>query len=370
MYNNCSYFEGYLKMANYFKTREKIVVKNTETLKEDLPAFCDEYFIGIEQTTSPLTRQGYCYDLRIFFDFLVKKIPYFKGKDIHSIELSDLEHLTSHDIELFISYLSFYTFNGKEYSNTEKGKARKISSLRSFFKYFFNNNEISKDVASKVAVPKQHTKDIIRLETNESNDMLNAIETGDNMTKHQHQIQRNTKYRDLAIITLLLGTGIRVSELVGLNVTDMDFRNRAMTVTRKGGNVAILYFGDEVAEAVQTYIETERASLLRRCQKINKEEDALFLSLQVKRITVRAVELLVKKYAQTAVPLKKITPHKLRSTFGTNLYRATGDIYLVADVLGHSDINTTTKHYAALKENSRKIAAEITKVRTDEDNPD
>ena len=158
--------------------------------------------------------------------------------------------------------------------------------------------------------------------------------------------------------------------LVGLNVNDIDFNNRAITVTRKGGNVAILYFGDEVADAVATYMDTERTSLLNRCEKLNKDEDALFLSLQVRRITVRSVELLVKKYAQNSVPIKKITPHKLRSTFGTNLYRATGDIYLVADVLGHSDINTTTKHYAALKENSRKIAAEVTTVHKDTDNPE
>ena len=357
-------------MADYFKQREKQVVKHTELIKEDLPPFCDEFFIGVEARTSPLTRQGYSYDLRIFFDFLTKKVPHFKNIEIKDIIVEYLEYVTSHDIELYISYLSYYKMNGKEYTNHERGKARKISTVRAFFKYFYNNNELSKDVASKVAVPKQHQKDIIRLEGKESNDLLQAAETGENMSKHQHQIQRNTKYRDVAIITLLLGTGIRVSELVGLNVKDVDFNNRAITVTRKGGNVAILYFGDEVADALATYIDTERTSLINRSEKMNKEEDALFLSLQIKRITVRSVELLVKKYAQTATPLKKITPHKLRSTFGTNLYRATGDIYLVADVLWHSDINTTTKHYAALKEDSRKIAAKVTKVHKDEDNPE
>ena len=359
-----------LKMADYFKQRERQVVKHTELIKEDLPYFCEEFFIGVESTTSPLTRQGYSYDLRIFFDFLTKKVAHFRNKNIKDITLEDMEYVTSHDIELYISYLSYYSINGKEYSNGERGKARKVSTIRAFFKYFYNNNELTQDVASKVAVPKQHHKDIIRLEGQESNDMLQAAETGQNMSKHQHQVQRNTKYRDVAIITLLLGTGIRVSELVGLNVNDIDFNNRAITVTRKGGNVAILYFGDEVADAVATYIDTERTSLLNRCEKLNKDEDALFLSLQVRRITVRSVELLVKKYAQNSVPLKKITPHKLRSTFGTNLYRATGDIYLVADVLGHSDINTTTKHYAALKENSRKIAAEVTTVHKDTDNPE
>ena len=93
------------------------------------------------------------------------------------------------------------------------------------------------------------------------------------------------------------------------------------------------------------------------------DKDALFLSLQIKRITVRAVENLVKKYATIAAPLKNISPHKLRSTYGTNLYHATGDIYMVADVLGHKDVNTTKKHYAAITEDRRKSAAKAVTLR-------
>ncbi|MBQ3790616.1 MAG: tyrosine-type recombinase/integrase, partial [Lachnospiraceae bacterium] len=89
------------------------------------------------------------------------------------------------------------------------------------------------------------------------------------------------------------------------------------------------------------------------------------LSMQNRRITVRAVENLVKKYAQTVTTLKKITPHKLRSTFGTNLYRETGDIYLVADVLGHKDVNTTRRHYAAVEDANRRRAARVVRLRED-----
>jgi site-specific recombinase XerD len=94
-------------------------------------------------------------------------------------------------------------------------------------------------------------------------------------------------------------------------------------------------------------------------------EHALFLSIQKKRITARAVENLVKKYAAVATPLKKISPHKLRSTYGTMLYQETGDIYLVADVLGHKDVNTTRKHYAAISQDRRRIAAQVIKLRED-----
>lgn len=126
------------------------------------------------------------------------------------------------------------------------------------------------------------------------------------MTEHQRKVQRNTHARDFAIVSLLLGTGIRVSECVGLNLSDIDFETNAFTVTRKGGNQAILYFGDEVADALKTYIDTERKSLVDRCEKLNPgDTDAVFLSLQVSRLSVRAVQNIVKKYAQTAAPLKK-----------------------------------------------------------------
>ena len=125
-----------------------------------------------------------------------------------------------------------------------------------------------------------------------------------------------------------------------------------------------MYFGDEVANALKDYIDHERKNLIERKEKVKDiEKDAVFLSLQVKRLSVRAVENIIRKYAQTAAPLKKISPHKPRSTFGTNLYRATGDIYLVADVLGHRDVNTTKKHYAAIEEDHRKLAAQVVKLR-------
>ena len=160
------------------------------------------------------------------------------------------------------------------------------------------------------------------------------------------------------MMTLLLGTGIRVSECVGLDMEDVDFKNNGIKVHRKGGAEVIVYFGDEVRKALMEYY-VERQKITAEDGSIN----ALFLSLQNRRITVRAVENLVKKYSKLVTNLKNITPHKLRSTYGTNLYRESGDIYLVADVLGHKDVNTTRKHYAALDDDSRRSAAKYVKLR-------
>ena len=160
--------------------------------------------------------------------------------------------------------------------------------------------------------------------------LLDEVESGENLTKNQQRYHDKTKTRDLALITLLLGTGIRVSECVGLNISDVDLKNNGIKIHRKGGNEAVVYFGEEVRDALLAYLE-ERKKVIA----VEGHTDALFLSMQNKRISVRSVQILVKKYSQLVTNLKNITPHKLRSTYGTNLYNESGDIYLVADVLGH-----------------------------------
>lgn len=341
-----------MKEKSYYEQREINCIERLDKIVETLPYFVQEFFVGVELTTSALTRLNYGYDLRVFFDFLKKKI--FRYKEIEDITLSDLARLDTSDIEYFLSYLSHYNINGKDERCTETGKARKLSTLRAFYKYFFNRNKLPANTPTKVSMPKIHEKEIIRLDSNgqvdEIGDMLYTVETGSGLTKQQRAFHNATKLRDTAIITLFLGTGIRISELVGLNCGDVDLKTNSFVVTRKGGNRSVLYFNNQVSLALNEYLET------RQSDKEKIDDEPLFLSLQNKRICARQVQELVKKYAKIVSPLKKITPHKLRSTFGTNLYRQTGDIYVVADCLGHKDVNTTKKHYAAITEDIRKNA--------------
>lgn len=350
----------HMEDKNFYQARNQKNLEKIEYLKEELPAFAEDYFIGIENQTSTLTRLNYAYDLRIFFDYLVKKV--FKGKSVQDLTLNDLELVQSYDIERFLSYLNRYTFNGKLESCNERAKARKLSSVRALFKYFFSKERIKVDNAAKVSLPKIHDIEIIRLEINEVADLLNCADSGIGMSAHQRAFHDKTKIRDVAILTLFLGTGIRISELVGLNNEDIDFTNYSFRVTRKGGNQTILYFSEEVAEALARYIAFKEES-----KDIPSDEHALFLSLKMKRISIRAVENLVKKYSQIIAPLKKISPHKLRSTYGTQLYRETQDIYIVADVLGHKDVNTTKKHYAAISEDIRRSVAGKVKLRNNDE---
>ena len=343
---------------SYYEQRDLDNMHKIGNYVSKLPEYCYDYIIGIESTTSSLTRLNYAMDLHVFFEYLSQ---YVIKKPIMQITLDDLEDLEARDIENYLSHLSFYEIDEKVVKNSERGKARKLASVRSFFKYLFNHDLLKADVASKVKTPKLHTKQIIRLETDEVERLLDAVDRPVTFSERQKNYNLNTKTRDNAIVTLFLGTGIRISELVGLNIEDFDFNQNAFKVTRKGGNQSILYFSDEVKNALKEWLEK------RETLDLPPEERAMFISLQNKRICVRAVENLVKKFAREGAPLKKISPHKLRSTFGTNLYKETKDIYIVADVLGHKDVNTTKKHYAAINEDMRKAVADIIKIRKDDD---
>ena len=346
----------------YYEQKDIENIQKLRTMLKELPPFCTEYFRGIEPRTSTRTRIAYAYDLSVFFDFLKKENPVFSKMDRMDFRLEHLDQLTVTDLEEYMEYLKYrFNENNKEVINKERGIMRKISSLKSFYNYFFRVEKIKTNPAALVRLPKLHDKEIIRLDIDEVAMLLDEVEQGESLTDRQKAYHDRTKVRDLALLTLLLGTGIRVSECVGLDIQDVDFKNGGIHIHRKGGKEVTVYFGAEVEDALNDYL-AER-------QRIDPEpgsENALFLSMQRKRMNVRSVENLVKKYAKIVTPLKKITPHKLRSTYGTNLYRETGDIYLVADVLGHSDVNTTKKHYAALEDERRRSARNAVRLREKE----
>ncbi len=350
-------------MSDYSDHRAKELLLLTREVLKELPEVCSEFIRAIEFTTQPLTRYAYACDLKLFCEYLVAEIPKFADRQIALLEPGDFEKVTPRDLRTYLEYLGFYIKDGSEHSNAEAGKTRKLATLRSFYEYMFKSELIHTDVSRLVEMPKKHEKPILRMEIDEVARMLDAVETGEMMTERQKRYNDSVRARDLAILTLFLGTGIRVSELVGLDLDDLDFALNSFIVTRKGGNQAILYFPEEVASVLQAYLAHRR-----EMTPLPGHENALFLSMQNKRISVRAVQVMVKKYALQVAPLKKrLSPHKLRSTFGTNLYHETGDIYLVADVLGHSDVNTTRRHYAAMSDDRRRMAAKKIKLREDPD---
>ena len=324
-------------MAGNRNYHDQVIVDNQIKLRElqkQLPKFCAEFFRGVEPTTSSRTRIAYCYDLIVFFNYIKSSNPEMTNVPVVDYPIELLDKITATDIEEYLEYLRYYvTEDGKEHTNGERGI---------------------------MDMPKIHEKEIVRLDADEVSVLLDQVELGDKLTKSQQKFHDKTKTRDMAILTLLLGTGMRVSECVGIDINDIDFKNSGIKIRRKGGNETVIYFGEEVENALLDYLE-ERKLIVPQ----DGHENALFLSLQKRRIGVRAVENLVKKYSSLVTNLKKITPHKLRSTYGTALYKETGDIYLVADILGHKDVNTTKKHYAAIEDERRRKARNAVKLRKD-----
>lgn len=357
--------------------REEVDAKRILQIRDitrTLPQACTDFLRSIAISTSTLTRLAYAIDLNTFFRFLQMERVSFSQKELIFLNDEDLEKLTRSDIIAYTEYLTYYlkstdedSVPNKIYTNHELSIKRKLCTIRSFYDYLFKNQRIHSNVTELVPLPKIHEKPIIRLNKTEMLKMLELAQNGDHMTKKQQSYQKITSKRDYAILSLFLGTGIRVSECVGLNIGDIDLENNAFIVTRKGGNQVVLYFPPEVAEALADYL-AERNTV----ETVEGHENALFLSLQRRRMTQRAIQNLVKKYAAIAAPLKtKISPHKLRSTYATNLYNETGDIYLVADVLGHSSVDTTRKHYADMTDARRRMAAEHVHLPGDPDfNPD
>lgn len=319
-------------------------------LKSSLPEYT-YLFLDEKSDNNPNTAVAYARDLLVFFEYL-KTCKYPRVK---VITIEKLEKLTFKDINKFQHYLDEnHPEINKSRSNGKCGIARKMASLRGFFEYQVSHNIMSNNPCIGTTKVKINTDShtITRLTQTEVGNLLNAVKNTDVGSFKQRKCLEKTKLRDYAIMTLLLNTGIRVSECVGLDLDDLNFNENSMKVFRKGKKQQVLYFNDDVASVLMDYIENERINYS------DGSDNALFLSSQKKRIAVRTIQDLVKKYSVT-IQGKNISPHKMRSTYGTALYNQTGDIRLVADVLGHKDINTTSKHYAAMDDERRRKASTI-----------
>ncbi|MCR5766949.1 MAG: tyrosine-type recombinase/integrase [Lachnospiraceae bacterium] len=359
-----------METKSYHEQKSIEYTRKTRDILSLLPGFVTTFFRGIEPHTLPRTRLGYAEDLRVFFEWLYENNSAVKSKhsDIKGITLEELSNLETFDIEEYMEYLRLRTDkNGEDIVNSNSAIKRKMAALRGLYAYLYKNKMIENNATVMVELPRLHDKAIIRLDTDEIAKFLDTVDIGaENMTDRQRQFHELNRVRDLAMMTLMLGTGIRVTECVGLDIQDVDIANSRIKVTRKGGYEAFVYFGNEVEDALLPYLE-ERKTIQ---DVVPGHENALFLSTRKRRICVRNVEIMVKKYASHVTSLKKITPHKLRSSYGTALYQETGDIYLVADVLGHKDVNTTRKHYAAIEEDRRRRAKDIVKLRDDDKHDD
>ena len=332
--------------------------KKVRTIVNELPDFMSKFFKDLKtKGMSERTRLEYAYDMKRFMAFVSCQAG-FKDVNLNACKASYiLDVLTFDDIQEYLDTLNTHIHidkngNAKEILNSPSSKARKISSLRSLYKFYFRIGEINHNLSDLMDLPKIPDNNIVVMDKEQVSRILNAISDTTNMSNGE--IIRHNKIikRDYAIMMLFFGTGIRVSELVGIDLDDIDFYNASLIITRKGGDQDEVYFPSIVEEAITDYVNSDRDNLL-----IGADSPALFISMQHKRMTVRSVQLMIKGYATKAGLNMKVTPHALRRTFGTNLYEETNDIYLVADALHHSSVETTRKHYANMSKEHKRIAA-------------
>lgn len=330
--------------------RNRMDIRNNVKLNEmlnDIPDFIGYFYDHmVAQGHSSNTILGYAYEINSFLRYIQ---ILNKKNSIKEIEIADLESLSQHAIEVFISRSE----DGKILSNNTK--RRKLSIIKSLYNYFWGSELIRKNPTALLEGAKLNHKDVIKLSDSQVRALLLCIKNKENMSKRAQKYNENIAPRDLAIIMTLLGTGIRISELVGLNISDIDktdINKRYLKIIRKGGDEDTVRIIDTVYEAINDYLLFSRPYLAS-----SNKENALFISTQGKRMSVSAIQKMLEKYCRNAGLPDYISPHKMRATFATKVYAETKDIYAIKDALHHKTIDTS-KHYISDKEERIDKAAE------------
>lgn len=208
--------------------------------------------------------------------------------------------------------------------------ARKLASLRTFFQFLVREGKLESNPAKQVATPRIEKKLPNHLSME---DAVRFIETPD--------VNTDLGRRDCAILEFLYATGIRVGELVGINLADVDFRERMVRVTGKRKKQRIVPFGEPAAAAVENYLRETRDRFLAEAPETDRDPNALFLHRRGGRLTTRSVGRMIDKYIKQCADIHNISPHSLRHTFATHLLDSGADLRDIQELLGHARLSTT-----------------------------
>lgn len=340
------------KDSRYYADLKKEKLAMIEEIKHQLPIYTHAFIDSCVLKYQINTAIAYAKDVVLFYEFLKDCNPRCSSLQIKEIPLEILGALNAEDINEFQKYMVMND-GGSGHMVSNRTLARKMATLRNFFGTMTDKGYIAEDPTLKADKNRKYEEnDIKRLNVDEAKRLIRAVAETKSITERSSARSKNTAKRDLAIVILLLNLGIRVSECAGLDLNDLNFEDNTIKIVRKGGKEAILYMNEKIRNTLRDYIRNERPLLTS-----DPKQEALFISLKNNRLSVRSIEDMLKKYGEGAKLTERVHPHKLRRTFGTSLYNSSGDIYMVADVLGHKDVNTTVKHYAAVDEEHRRSVA-------------
>lgn len=340
--------------------RENDIYLQCEALEKELPSFLRGYFAYLKGNVLPMTRLAYLHDVKFFFQYLISETDLTRAETPSRISLEDLQEIQAADVNMFIDYCRRYKVETENtvymYENTNNTLARKKSSVSVLFKYLYRDGLVEKNITDgfdPIRVPKPGEKEIKALQDDEVMIMLDAVTSGAGLTEHEKCYWQKTKLRDKAILIMFLTYGLRLSELQQLNVSSFNFGRGEFKIYRKRGKESIMPLNNSVTAVIHDYIDNER---LPDDRLEEQHKDALFLSLQGKRMTDRQIRELVKKYTSIALKTSHsagYSPHKLRATAATSLIGRGNSIFDVAALLDHEQV-TTTQLYARQKANVKR----------------
>lgn len=330
--------------------------QKSRELQQSLPSFLSDYAIFLRGSVALTTRYAYLLDIQFFLEYLMNETRLTNAKDISDITLEEIAEIKARDVNEFLGdYCRRYykTINDQVhiYENNNRSLSRKKSSLASLFKFLYRNEQLANDITpgfNPIKLPKPQPDAIKRLHANELDELLEAVKTGNGLTDKERVYWEKTRLRDRAIILLFVTYGLRLKELVNLDVGSFNFQRREFTIFRKRDKESVMPINQTIEAAIQDYLKLERAEF--------STEDAMFLSLQGTRMTERAIRSMVKKYTAIAMKTsrkKGYSPHKLRATAASTLIERGFSIYDVQNLLDHDNI-TTTQLYAAHRKNVKQ----------------
>lgn len=341
--------------------RDNSVIEDCEKIESELPSFMRDYFVYLRGSVASTTRRAYLQDIKFFCNYIVGTDLFTNAENIKDITLEEFSEIGSRDINLFLGdYCNRYykEINNERvlYENNNKALARKKSSISTLFKFLFRNGQLKEDITggfNPIKLPKPQPDAIKRMDIDEVAIMLDAVENGSGLTDKEKEYWMKTKLRDRAILVLFVTYGLRLNELRELNISSFNFSRGEFVIFRKRGKEVLMPINDACEKVVKEYIELERPK-----NELVAEEyhDALFLSLQKKRMTAKSIRLLVKKYTSIGMKTERsrgYSPHKLRATAATSLIQTGFSIYDVQNLLDHDNV-TTTQLYAAHRKNVKR----------------
>ena len=368
---------------------EKRTVKYNDSVRDEcneqiasylneLPDYCVAFNSSRIRQIQVRARKENLRDIKLFLRFIKETNPLFKDKTIKDITPDVLEQFTAADFEDFANWISEYTGkdkNGRDtvYTNSDVGIKRKLSSVRALYRFLYNREYISANPSLKADLPKLQRKNAattIILEKHQREPFFAEVEAAydtafDKIEDEMRIKGKNSKrtlllpaiaMRDKAMIYLLISTGMRLSELCGIDCTDYSRELGTINIIRKSDKKDIVYISKETQEILDTYLDEFRCQF----EPDNDNYQAMFLSEKKTRISPRSVELIVKNIADAALGTNNnISPHKLRATFGTEYYNQTRDIKATSIAMGHDSMQTTATYYVRDDDHAREQARNI-----------